>query len=75
MFYSSIAAEVLRIGRTSYSSVVFSTRAKPLIQRMIKQGALSKDLIRFLIKTFNRHIDDLSHIAIDKSDFLNMVLT
>ena len=74
MFYSSIAAEILRIGRTSYSAVLFSTRTKPLVQRMIKQGAVSKDLFRVLKKTFNRHSKDLCHITSDRSAFLDMVL-
>ena len=74
MFYSSIAAEVLRIGRTSCSAVLFSTRTKPLVQRMIKQGAVSKDLVRVLKKTFSRHSEDLCHITSDRSAFFDMVL-
>ena len=74
MFYSSIVAEVLRIGRTSFSAAVFLRRVKTLIQRMIKQGALAEELKKYLKRTFNRHSEDLCHITDDTGIFMKMVL-
>ena len=48
MFYSSIVAEVFRIGRKSSSAAVFLTRVKILLRRMIKQGVLAEKLKKYL---------------------------
>ena len=74
MLYSSIVAEVLRVGRTSFSAAVFLTRVDTLIQRMIKQGALAEELKKYSKRTFNRHSEDLCHITDDTGIFMKMVL-
>ena len=42
IFYSSIGAEILRIARACTDAESFSKSAKPLLNRMIKQGANTK---------------------------------
>ena len=74
MFYSSMVAEVLKIKRTYFLAAVILTRIKTLIQRMIKQGALADELNKYLKRTFNRHSEDLCHIADDTDIFIKVVL-
>ena len=55
IFYASIGAEILRIGRASTSSYSFTCAAKLVVQRMLKQGANTKGLTKVLKRTFGRH--------------------
>ena len=55
MFYSSIAAELLRICRATSLLPDFIDSSKRLIDRVINQGA-RENAIRFTcLKLFNRH--------------------
>ena len=48
MFYASIGAEVLRIGRVSTSTENFMSPCKKLIKRVIKQGADRFKVVKIL---------------------------
>ena len=55
IFYSSIGAEVLQIGRTASISVSFVQSSKKLLFRMFKQGAHKEKVVRVLKKAYGRH--------------------
>ena len=55
MFYSSIAAETLRIFRASSSSIHAITSIKSLVTRMTTQGANIVVMRQYLSKMINRH--------------------
>ena len=55
IFYSSICAEALRIARASNNSNSFSSSIKPLVTRMLKQGAYKEKLSNTPCKFFNKH--------------------
>ena len=55
MFYNTIGAEMLRIGRatTEYASFKLSTHS--LLERMVKQGAYFDNMKSILDKTMRNH--------------------
>ena len=55
IFYSAIGAEVLRIARASNNGVAFFGSVKPLLSRMLKQGADNHRLLNVICKFYNRH--------------------
>ena len=55
LFYSSFGAELLRIGRASNNLHQFTNSVKPLVNRMVKQGANFDKLSKVSNKFFNRH--------------------
>ena len=55
IFYSTIGAEVLRLGRASSTPDKFVVPCKAFIQRMLRQGAEYKQLVRVLKRTYGRH--------------------
>ena len=63
MFYNTISAESLRIARASSNSINYSNSIKPLITRMLKQGANCTKIQTSLKKSFNRHFNQFSKIA------------
>ena len=54
MFYSSIGAEVLRIRRISSNEQNFLLSSKSVIERAVKQGAKSQQLLRGMKKVYGR---------------------
>ena len=54
MFYASIGAEILRIGRVSSSTNNFLSSCRILITRIKKQGANNFKLNKVLKKTYGR---------------------
>ena len=54
IFNASIGAEILRIGRASTTSLSFFN-AKPVIHRMMKQGANARGISKILKRTYGRH--------------------
>ena len=72
MVYSSICAEVLRIGRSSTAKNKFGESVGRLIKRMVSQSARMDRTINALNKTFNRHREDLKHIADTSGDFITI---
>ena len=55
MFYSSIAAELLRICRVTSKLDGFINSSKILIKRMYQQGAIKDKIDKTCLKIFNRH--------------------
>ena len=55
MFYSSIAAECLRICRATSSKMHATASIKKVVTRMIKQGADPSKMESCISKMFNRH--------------------
>ena len=73
IFYSSVAAEILRIGRTSSAADDFTTKSKILLERMTKQGAVRHRVNTILSKTFNAHCKDLTHVANNARSFITLL--
>ena len=73
IFYSSIAAEILRIGRTSSAVDDFTIKSKILLERMTKQGAVRHRVDTILSKTFNAHCEDLTHVANNSRSFITLL--
>ena len=55
MFYASISAEILRIGRICSKVDSFLSCVEPVISRALKQGANVKNLEKSLKKIYGRH--------------------
>ena len=72
MISSTICAEVLRIGRSSTVSNKFGESVGKLIRRMVSQGACKNRTNNSISKTFNRHHEDLKHIADTSDDFITI---
>ena len=73
IFYSSIGAEILRIGRACSSTEAFLLSAQKLIKRMIKQGAKYSRVKKTLVKIFARNAVFLK-FADSKEHFLKDIL-
>ena len=73
MFYSSIGAEILRIGRVSSSTCNFLSSCKTLIERVKKQGAKQYKLEKILKKIYGRQ-QLLRQFGSNAIDFTNKVL-
>ena len=73
MFYSAIGAESLRIARACNSNTAFSRAMKPLIVRMVKQGACKQRVINNLHKFFNRHQEDFKYVSTNCKDLLSLL--
>ena len=73
IFYSSIGAETLRIARASNNTASFFSSVKPLISRMLKQGANASKLSNVLRKFFNKHQTYFKDKAKDSHDFISLM--
>ena len=73
MFYASIGAEILRIGRVCSSTDNFLFSCKILIERVKKQGANNFKLNKTLKKTYGRQ-QLLQQFGINAADFVNKIL-
>ena len=73
MFYSSIGAEVLRIGRVSSSFENFLLSASILLDRAHKQGADVDRLSKTLKKTYGRQ-QVLRMFGGNATEFVNKLL-
>ena len=74
MFYSSIAAECLRICRATSSDIQAILSMKSLILRMTNQGAEKSKMKNFITRAFNRHQISLNYGITDNS-FINRLFT
>ena len=74
IFYASLAAEVLRIGRTTTTSIDFCSSTSSIIKRMMKQGAKIYRIRNSLKKTYGRHFDTFKCFSPTADKFLEMVL-
>ena len=63
MFYSSLGAEVLRIGRANNDVTTFFNSTKCIIDRMIKQGGKIYNIIKILKKLYGRHFETFNKFA------------
>ena len=73
IFYSCIAAEILRIGRTTSHLADFLNSSKSLLQRMLKQGAKGDRISKVLLKMYGRH-EVLHKFADNARLFVNMIM-
>ena len=73
IFYSSIGAEILRIGRTTNSTFKFQLSSHNIIQRMIKQGANSHKIKQSLSEAYGRHVEVFKLFANTCDDFINLI--
>ena len=73
VFYSSISAEILRIGRISSNLENFLISAKPVIVRAYKQGATAIKLTRALKKIFGRQ-DSLKRFGQNAKNFTDYLI-
>ena len=55
IFYSTIGAEILRIGRASSTTENFTRSAKLVLKRMLHQGADPKFMTKVLKRAYGRH--------------------
>ena len=74
IFYSAIGAEILRIAKATSNADNYLVSVRPLLTRMIKQGAKIEKTRKVLHKTYGRHSKYLSHIADNARDFVNIIL-
>jgi len=63
MFYSSFGAELLRIARASNNQIQFTNSIKPLVNRMLKQGAYLDKLSNVTKKFYNRHFEEFTNLV------------
>ena len=70
--YSVIGAEWLRIGRASNNPESFPTSIKPLIARIIRQGASIGKINSSILKFFNKHHSDFN-VCQSKQELLNLI--
>ena len=73
MFYGSIGAEILRVGRVSSSTENFISSSKILVSRSAKQGANKEKLKKTLKKIYGRH-DVLKQFSNTAANFLSLLL-
>ena len=73
IFYSSICAETLRIAIASNNSNSFSSSIKPLVARMLKQGAYKEKLSNTLCKIFNKDQNDFRYVAKTAQELLTLL--
>ena len=70
MFYSSIAAECLRICRATSSDTHATTSINAVVSRMVKQGAAMGRMKNTINKMLNRH--RISHkFGLHDNSFVN----
>ena len=74
IFYSSIGAETLRIAKASNNADAFYFSVKPLIERMIKQGADCLKLSNVLRKFYNKHKIYFSDKAKTSQELISLLL-
>ena len=70
IFYSAIGAEILRIARASNNGDAFYSSVKPLIFRMMKQGANNHRLSNIIQKFYNRHQVYFKNVVVNSQELL-----
>ena len=74
IFYSSLAAEILRIGRTTTTINDFCHSVSNIIVRMSRQGAKIMRIKNSLKKMFGRHFDTFKCFSPTADHFVEMLL-
>ena len=69
IFYSSLGAEVLRIGRANNDNAAFFKSAKSIVDRMIKQGGSKLKITNTLKKIYGQHFTVFGKLCLSKSAF------
>ena len=73
MFYSSISAEILRIGRICSNIPNVLSSVKRVVERAYMQGANTKKLSRALKKVYGKH-DTLKQFAQNAAQFADSLI-
>ena len=73
MFYATLGAEVLRIGRTSTVLNSFVSSSQRIIKRMQKQGGRSSAIVKCLQKTYGRNFEVFREFANTCQEFLDLI--
>lgn len=74
MFYSTIAAEIIRICKATTLLDDFGISVKSLIDRMHLQGAIKSSLSNVCLKMLNRHGSLFKKYSLKNRDILNIIL-
>ena len=74
MFYATINAEILRIGKATSVFELFCGTSQNLLERMKKQGANHSKLRASLKKMLNRHQKQFSKFNKNNADIINRIL-
>ena len=75
MFYSSLGAEILRIGRASNSSTGFLRSSNKIVNRMLKQGGNLSKITKTLKKVYGQHFHTFCNFAPTSEAFVNNILS
>ena len=75
VFYSSLGAEILRIGRATNKCDSFKISSKKLVGRMLKQGGSKHKIQQSLSKLYGRHFEVFKSFSNTCNDFLDLLLT
>ena len=73
MFYSSLGAEVLRIGRANNENTTFFESSKKLVKRMLKQGGSMMQISKTLKKVFGQHFATFCKFSPTSESFINNI--
>ena len=73
MFYATLGAEILRIGRTSTVLERFVTSSQAVIKRMQKQGGKSIPILKCLNKIYGRNFGVFKEFANTSKEFVDLV--
>ena len=73
VFYGSIMSEFLRISRCTLHFEDFLPRAKQLVSRMLKQGAIIRKIKTQFRKAINKHLDAFDSFNIDTEEIINNI--
>ena len=75
VFYSSLGAEILRIGRTTSNRDGFRMSSQKIIGRMMKQGGIKNKIHQCLCKIYGRHFEVFRSFSDTCTDFLDLLLS
>ena len=74
IFYSSLGAEILRIGKANNNSCSFYNSARIIVQRMIKQGGKITNITKTLKKVFCKHYCIFNNFTESIETFINNLI-
>ena len=73
IFYSALVGEFLRIARSTLKFNDFTPKAKNLIERMKRQGAVTRTSQRFLRKIIDNHPESFSRFYLSTEDIIKFL--
>ena len=74
IFYSALVGEFLRIARSTLKFNDFTPKAKNLIERMKKQGAITRTSKHFLRKIIDNHPESFSRFYLSTEDIIKALI-